>query len=443
MKRLEESNQILGWIDDPELALRKLDEISSRTSLHAKLKIKASVEEILNDVKVCRDKALKRLTQKFDGFSPDPLEVPSKKIIKAWEQTPRPLQEALSIAKERIESFHKHQFPKDLFITGVYGERLGRRWNPVEKAGIYIPGGRASYPSTVLMNAIPAMVAGVEQIYMVTPANRIGEIDKTVLAAAHIAGINKIFRVGGAQAIGALAYGTESIPRVDVITGPGNIYVTLAKKSVYGQVGIDSLAGPSEVLIIADKSANEEQIASDLLAQAEHDPLASAILLTTNASFIKTINLELNKQLKEHPRADICIQSLRDWGLMILCKDLDTCADLSNKFAPEHLELLIEKPNDFTPKIKNAGAIFIGQWSPEATGDYLAGPNHTLPTSGTARFSSALGVETFMKSTSIINFSKKALEKTSNEIIELANSEGLYSHSNSIKVRLSKTSLTE
>ncbi len=440
LKRLEESRQIVQLIEDSSLAFKKLDEISCRTSLDSQIEIKTAVELILKEVKQFGDQALKTLTKKFDGFIPEPLEVDSRKIAEAWDQTPRQLQKSLSLAKERIESFHKHQFPKDFFVDGVFGERLGRRWNAVEKAGIYVPGGRASYPSTVLMNAIPAMVAGVEKIFMVSPANTIGEINKTVLAAAHIAGIKTIFRIGGAQAIGALAFGTESIPRVDVISGPGNIYVTLAKKSVYGQVGIDSLAGPSEVLIIADESAHKEQVVSDLLAQAEHDPLASSILLTTNPSLIKTIDLEIKKQLKSHPRKDICLSSLTNWGLIVLCKDLKTCAELSNHFAPEHLELLVKKPFELTPMIKNAGAIFEGQWSPEASGDYLAGPNHTLPTSGTARFSSALGVETFMKSTSIINFSKNALEKTSKEIIELANSEGLYSHAQSIKLRLSKTS---
>ncbi len=437
---MAERSQILQCIQDPILALKRLDEISCRTSLESQIGIKTSVEHILEEVKQFGDKAVIQFTQKFDGFTPEPIAIGSEKITDAWEQTPQSLKKALKVAKERIESFHKHQFPKDFIVEGMFGETLGRKWHPVEKAGIYVPGGRASYPSTVLMNAIPAIVAGVEKIFMVSPANNKGEINKTVLAAAHVAGIKNIFRIGGAQAIGALAYGTESIPRVDVISGPGNIYVTLAKKSVYGQVGIDSLAGPSEVLIIADESADKEQVASDLLAQAEHDPLASSILLTTNSSLVEPLKLEINNQLKSHPRAEICRQSLSNWGLIVVCKDLESCAELSNKFAPEHLELLIEKPSELTPKIKNAGAIFIGCWSPEATGDYLAGPNHTLPTSGTSRFSSALGVETFMKSTSLINFSKKALENTSKDIIELAHSEGLYSHANSIKVRLPKTS---
>ncbi|KGG14749.1 Histidinol dehydrogenase [Prochlorococcus sp. MIT 0602] len=421
-------------------AQQYLEKIASRTCLDKQEKVLESVQEILQEVKDYGNKALLRLTEKFDGFRPDPLEVLAKHTEKAWNETPKELQEALKLAKKRIKEFHKEQIPKDILLTGSYGEKIGKRWTPVQKAGIYVPGGRACYPSTVLMNAIPALVAGVKDIVMVSPANPNGQLNKTVLAAAYIAGIKKIFRIGGAQAIGALAYGTETIPRVDVISGPGNIYVTLAKKSVYGQVGIDSLAGPSEVLIIADHSADISQVAADLLAQAEHDPLAASILLTTDSNLAEKIDLELENQLKGHPRSDICIKALKEWGLIVICEKLETCAILSNQFAPEHLELLIENPVEFSSQITNAGAIFLGPWSPEATGDYLAGPNHTLPTSGTARFSSALGVETFMKSSSIINFSKHALEKTSNAIIEIANSEGLYSHAESIKLRTSKIS---
>ncbi len=433
---MAEKSQILNCVADHKIGLKRLKEISSRTCVDNEDAVAITVKKILDDVKKLGDKALVQFTEKLDGFTPKPLAISSKQILDAWNTTPKALQEALSLAKKRIETFHKLQIPKDVLLNGTHGEIIGRKWSPVDKAGIYIPGGRAAYPSTVLMNAIPAIVAGVEEIIMVSPANKKGEINKTVLAAAYITGINKIFRIGGAQAIGALAFGTETVPRVDVISGPGNIYVTLAKKSVYGQVGIDSLAGPSEVLIIADKTANIKQVASDLLAQAEHDPLAAAILLTTETNLAEKINSEIETQLKEHPRANICLQALQNWGLIVLCKDLETCAMLSNKFAPEHLELLIEKPIEFTKKIKNAGAIFIGEWSPEATGDYLAGPNHTLPTSGTARFSSALAVETFMKNSSIINFSKEALKQTGNAIIELANSEGLHSHSQSIKRRL-------
>ncbi|KGG20395.1 Histidinol dehydrogenase [Prochlorococcus marinus str. SS51] len=430
----------MNCIDDPQQALIMLKRISARTSLEVQENAISSVQNILTEVKQLGDEALFRLTEKFDGFIPKPLEITPEQTLEAWEKTPTPLQEALQLAKNRIEAFHKYQIPKDFLKEGIHGELLGKNWSPVEKAGIYIPGGRAAYPSTVLMNAVPALVAGVNEIIMVSPAGPNGQLNRTVLAAAYIAGIKKIFRIGGAQAIGALSYGTQTIPRVDVISGPGNLYVTLAKKLVYGQVGIDSLAGPSEVLIIADHSADVEQVATDLLAQAEHDPLAASILLTTESNLAKKINLEIENQLKDHPRSAICRKSLKDWGLIVICKDIKSCAALSNSFAPEHLELLIEKPFEFISQIKNAGAIFLGEWSPEATGDYLAGPNHTLPTSGTARFSSALSVETFMKSTSIINFNQAALNKTSAAIMELANSEGLHSHSRSIEIRRSKPS---
>ncbi len=415
-----------------------LKRISLRTSGEEQANAKNAVEEIVEKVKQVGDKALIQYTKQFDGFLPNTLSISQELMKDAWDQTPKPLQKALSIAKNRIKDFHQFQIPKEILIKGTYGEKLGRRWKPVSKAGIYIPGGRASYPSTVLMNAIPASVAGVEEIIMVSPANPQGLINKTVLAAAYITDVKKIFRIGGAQAIAAMAYGTETIPKVDVITGPGNIYVTLAKKHVYGEVGIDSLAGPSEILIIADDNADIKHVAADLLAQAEHDPLAAAILLTTDEYLANNINSEIMKQLEKHPREEICKKSLNNWGLIVLCNDLDSCRKLANEFAPEHIELLTQNPNDLAAEITNAGAIFIGPCSPEAAGDYLAGPNHTLPTSGNARFSGALCVETFMKNTSLIEFNELALANTAKEIIELANSEGLHSHAKSIEIRVSK-----
>ncbi len=417
----------------------ELQKITDRTSGSVQDKAIKVVQDILTNVSERGDEALKEYTERFDGFLAEPLEVPPDLIIKAWEKTPKTLQDSLLLAKKRIEKFHSFQLPKDITYNGTHGELLGRRWSPVEKAGIYIPGGRAAYPSTVLMNAIPAYVAGVDQTIMVSPANSKGEINQTVLAAAHITGINKVFRIGGAQAIGAMANGTESIPKVDVITGPGNIYVTLAKKYVYGKVGIDSLAGPSEILIIADQSAKLEHVASDMLAQSEHDPLASAILITTNKQLAERLPKELEHQLIDHPRFEICRRSIMDWGLIVICDNLETCVKLSDIFAPEHLELLVEDPQELAKTIKNAGAIFMGSWSPEAIGDYLGGPNHTLPTSGTARFAGALGVETFMKNTSLIDFSKEAFNETKKAVIELANSEGLYSHAESIRKRDSKS----
>tara|TARA_Y100001970_G_scaffold293366_1_gene439710 strand:+ start:4058 stop:5347 length:1290 start_codon:yes stop_codon:yes gene_type:complete len=414
----------------------ELKKISERTSGDFQKEAFSIVEKILKEVKADGDKALIKYTKQFDGFVPESLEVSKEEIAHAWQKTPISLQEALKVANERIINFHQLQIPKSISVTGKDGEELQRRWKAVERAGIYIPGGRASYPSTVLMNAIPAKVAGVKEISMVSPGDINGEINQTVLAAAHLVGLNKVFRIGGAQAIGALAYGTEKISKVDVISGPGNIYVTLAKKYVYGSIGIDSLAGPSEILIIADDSAKPNQVALDLLAQAEHDPLASAILLTTSEYLAKEVNQALEIQLKNHPRSEICQESIKNWGMIIVCQTIDSCIELSNIYAPEHLQLIIKDHKNFINKIENAGAIFIGQWTPEAVGDYIAGPNHTLPTGGNSRFSGALGVETFMKNSSIIQFTKDSLKKTSKSIIELANSEGLYSHACSIKERV-------
>jgi len=433
-----ESLSLIDTQSGLEQAIQALQRISNRTSGKEQENAMQTVMAILKDIETNGDKALINYTERFDNFRPKTLEIQNEEIVNAWNEIPSPLKTALELAYKRIKAFHERQLPSDIEIKGEYGEYLGRRWRPVKKAGIYIPGGRASYPSTVLMNAIPALVAGVKEVVMVSPPGRDGKLNQSVLAAAHIAGVNKVFNIGGAQAIGALAYGTESIEPVDVITGPGNIYVTLAKKNVYGVVGIDSLAGPSEVLIIADQTAKVEQVASDLLAQAEHDPLAAAILITTSQKLTEAIPKEINKQLHNHPRAEICLASLKEWGLIITCQNLEEAILLSDKFAPEHLELLVEDSKSIAGKVNNAGAIFLGEWTPEAVGDYLAGPNHTLPTSGSSRFSGALSVETFMKNTSLIEFTKEAFDNTSKEIITLANSEGLYSHSESIKIRSSE-----
>jgi len=415
--------------------LNELKRIENRINLENNEEVNTIVKKILEDVKNQGDEALKKYTLKFDGFSPDPLSVSKKEITKAWEKTTKPLQEALKNAKHRIEKFHEKEIPQSFSIKGMYGEDVQRKWLPVQKAGLYVPGGRASYPSTVLMNAIPAKVAGVKEIIMVSPANSEGEINKTVLAAAHICDIENIFKVGGAQAIAALAFGTEQISKVDVISGPGNIFVTTAKKLIFGSTGIDSLAGPSEILIIADDSANSSQLASDLLAQAEHDPFASAILLTTSDSVAKDVSTNIYKKLENHPRKEICMRSIKDWGLIGVCDNLETCIKFSNQFAPEHLEIMTINPKQLVDKIENAGAIFLGKWTPEAVGDYIAGPNHTLPTSGNARFSGALGVETFMKNSSIIEFTQQSLQSNREDIINLATSEGLYSHADSVRVR--------
>ena len=414
----------------------RLAAIAARTEGGAMREQQVRVAAILERVRLEGDGALMELTERFDGMRPDPLRIPPQRLEEAWNSTAPALQEALQLAHQRIETFHKLQRPTDLALRGPHGEALGRRWRPVERAGLYVPGGRASYPSTVLMNAVPARVAGVERIVMVTPPGPGGEPNPTVLAAAHLAGVREVYRVGGAQAIAALAYGTASIPRVDVISGPGNLWVTLAKKAVYGQVGIDSLAGPSEVLVIADHTARTDQVAADLMAQAEHDPLAAAILITTSAALAAALPAVVEAQLAAHPRAAIVRQALNDWGLIVVCDDLETAARLSDRFAPEHLELLVEDPEALADRIQHAGAIFLGPHTPEAVGDYLAGPNHTLPTCGTARFAGALSVETFLRHTSLIQFNREALEATSAAVLTLAESEGLHSHAESVRRRL-------
>ncbi len=413
-----------------------METIADRTRGEGLRREEERVEAILQQVRTGGDEAVLALSEKFDGVRPDPLRIPRERLERAWKECAAPLRQALELAHGRILAFHQRQWPADLDMEGPYGERLGRRWRPVQRAGLYVPGGRAAYPSTVLMNVVPAKVAGVERLVLVTPPGPGGEPDPTVLAAAHLAGVEEVYRVGGAQAIAALAWGTESIPRVDVISGPGNLYVTLAKRAVYGRVGIDSLAGPSEVLVIADASARADQVAADLMAQAEHDPLAAAILITTSEDLAAAIPSAIEAQLEGHPRGEIVRTALNDWGLVVICANLEQAVQLSDSFAPEHLELLVSEPERLAETIHNAGAIFMGPWTPEAVGDYLAGPNHTLPTSGTARFAGALGVETFLRHTSLIGFNRQALEATAEAVLALAESEGLHSHAESVRRRL-------
>ena len=427
----------LRIVRDPEQAQTELQRLSSRTAQSQQSEARERVDAILAAVRDRGDAAIADFTERFDGFRPVPMAVPQTALEQAWITLPTNLRDALELAHRRITDFHQRQRPTDLAVTGPHGEQLGRRWRPVQRAGLYVPGGRAAYPSTVLMNAVPARVAGVKELVICSPAGRDGEVNPVVLAAAHLAGVKTVFRLGGAQAIAAMAYGSESVPKVDVISGPGNLYVTLAKQAVYGQVAIDSLAGPSEVLVIADHSAQPDQVAADLLAQAEHDPLAAAVLITTDHALADGINAAVAEQLTNHPRREICEAALRDWGLVVVCDDLESCARLSDSFAPEHLELLVERPEPLADRIQNAGAIFLGPWSPEAVGDYLAGPNHTLPTCGAARFSGALSVETFMRHTSLIGFNRAALEATGSAVQELATSEGLHSHAESVRRRLS------
>ena len=427
----------LRIVRDLDRAQTELKRLSSRTTQTQQGEARERVEAILKAVRDRGDAAIADFTERFDGFRPEPMAVSPEALEQAWTSLPTNLRDALELAHRRITDFHQRQRPADLAVTGPHGEQLGRRWRPVERAGLYVPGGRAAYPSTVLMNAVPARVAGVKDVVICSPAGRDGAVNPVVLAAAHLAGVKTVFRLGGAQAVAAMAYGSDSVPKVDVISGPGNLYVTLAKQAVYGQVAIDSLAGPSEVLVIADHSAKPDQVAADLLAQAEHDPLAAAVLITTDPALADGINAAVAEQLADHPRQEICEAALRDWGLVVVCDDLESCARLSDSFAPEHLELLVERPEPLADRIQNAGAIFLGPWSPEAVGDYLAGPNHTLPTCGAARFSGALSVETFMRHTSLIGFNRAALEATGSAVQELATSEGLHSHAESVRRRLS------
>lgn len=418
----------------------ELQRICDRTNDEQTLHKEATVREVLQAVKRQGDKAVLHYTTEFDKqtLNPYELRVTGAELDAAYQQVSKELLNAIRLARGRIEAFHRQRVPKNWVQFDDDDVVLGKRYTPVDRAGIYVPGGRASYPSTVLMNAIPALIAGVPRVVMVTPPGLDKSINPAVLVAAQEAGLQEIYRVGGAQAIAALAYGTETIPKVNVITGPGNIYVTLAKKLVYGTVGIDSLAGPSEVLIIADETANPVYIAADLLAQAEHDPLAAAILLTTDAGLAKNVQVAVERQLIDHPRRTLTEKSIAHYGLIVVVESLEAAAELSNEFAPEHLELEVEDPWELLPKIRHAGAIFLGYSTPEAVGDYLAGPNHTLPTSGAARYASALGVETFLKHSSIIQYSQTALEKMAGAIDVLATVEGLPSHADSVRRRVQK-----
>ena len=418
-------------------AQAELRRIGARTHNDDILPKEATVREILQKVQRQGDQALLAYTEEFDrqNLTVEELRVSGAEIDAAYQQVEQGLLEAIKLACQQIEAFHRQRVPKSWVQFGEDDVVLGKRYTPVDRAGLYVPGGRAAYPSTVLMNAIPAKVAGVPRMVMVTPPGAEKKINPAVLVAAQEAGVEEIYRVGGAQAVAALAYGTQTIPQVDVITGPGNIYVTLAKKQVYGQVGIDSLAGPSEVLVIADSSANPEHVAADLLAQAEHDPMAAAILLTTDSNLASKVCLEVEQQLKNHPRRTLTEKAIAHYGLVVVVDRLERAAELSNLFAPEHLELEIEDPWWLLEKIRHAGAIFLGNSTPEAVGDYLAGPNHTLPTSGAARYASALGVETFLKHSSLIQYTPQALNKVATAIELLAEAEGLPSHAHSVRLR--------
>jgi histidinol dehydrogenase len=426
--------RIITQRSEAESELRR---IMNRTQSDGVLEQEASVRRIVDTVRQQGDAALLRYTQEFDGQSltRGQLRVTGSELDAAYQQIPKRLLDAIQLAVKQVEAFHRQRVPKSWVDFSKDGVVLGKRYTPVDRAGLYVPGGRGAYPSTAIMNAVPAKVAGVEGIVMVTPPGDDLRIDPAVLVAAQEAGVQEIYRVGGAQAIAALAYGTNTIAPVDVITGPGNIYVTLAKKMVFGTVGIDSLAGPSEVLVIADSQADPSHVAADLLAQAEHDPMAAAILLTPDSALARQVVAEVEAQLSDHPRRLWTEKAIAHYGLVVVVDSLAEAADLSNQFAPEHLELEIADPWDLVPQIRHAGAIFLGYSTPEAVGDYLAGPNHTLPTSGAARYASALGTETFMKHSSLIEYSPSALQTMSQAIQTLAEAEGLHSHRESVRLR--------
>lgn len=398
-------------------------------------KVTSAVTDILNNVKQNGDDAVHEYTLKFDGHMPSKFEISREEIDSSPDKCDRDFILALYKAADNIRDFHARQKQQSWLEPKQNGVILGQRIRGLKRVGVYVPGGTAAYPSSVLMNVIPAKIAGVKEIVMVTPPQKDGTANPDILAAAKIAGVDRVFLMGGAQAVAALAYGTQSVPKVDKIVGPGNIFVATAKKLLYGTVDIDMIAGPSEILIVADKSANPKFLAADLMSQAEHDKMASAILLTTSEETANETAKELSRQMQTLERRDIIEQSLNDFGAIIVCKDISEAVDFANELAPEHLELAVENPMEYIGRVDNAGSVFLGHYSPEPLGDYFAGPNHVLPTSGTARFFSPLSVDSFIKKSSFIYYTEPALSEAKDDIIKLAETEGLTAHANSIKVR--------
>ena len=397
----------------------------------------SSVNEIIANVRSNGDQAVFDYTQKFDGatVTADNIEVTEDEIAEAYELVDQKLLEVIRKAKENIRVYHEKQKQYSWFDSSIPGTMLGQKVTPIAKDGVYVPGGKAVYPSSVLMNIMPAKVAGVEEIIMTTPCNKAGKVNPSTLVAAKEAGADRVFKVGGAQAIAALAFGTESIPKVDKIVGPGNIYVALAKKAVFGHVSIDSIAGPSEILVLADETANPRFVAADLLSQAEHDELASAILITTSEKLAEEVSKEVDGFCEVLSRKAIIEKSLENYGYILIAPDLDTAIETANEIASEHMEIVTANPFEVMTKIKNAGAIFLGEYSSEPLGDYFAGPNHVLPTNGTAKFFSPLSVDDFIKKSSIISYSRDALHAVYKDIAQFADCEQLTAHANSIRVR--------
>ncbi len=398
-------------------------------------KIVDIVTTIINGVKENGDEAVREYTVRFDGGLPKKFLIEKDELQSYLDVVDEDFLSAIKKAKDNIYDFHLRQTQQSWMTTKDSGVIMGQRIRGLERVGIYVPGGTAAYPSSVLMNAIPAKIAGVKEIVMVTPPGKDGNPNPNIMAAAAVAGVDKVYLVGGAQAVAALAYGTEKIPKVDKIVGPGNIFVATAKKLLYGIVDIDMVAGPSEILIVADKIADPSFLAADLMSQAEHDKMASAILLTTSMELAKATVREIDKQIKYLERQTIIEESLENYGEIIVCEDLEQAIEFANELAPEHLELCITDPLKYIGKVDNAGSVFLGNWSPEPLGDYYAGPNHVLPTSGTARFFSPLSVDSFVKKSSFIYYTPQELRKAKDDIIKLADTEGLTAHANSIKVR--------
>ena len=397
-------------------------------------KIVDIVSTIIRNVKENGDDAVREYTVRFDGSVPKKTVITKEELQSYLDMVDDDFKSAIIKAKDNIYDFHLRQAQQSWMTTKENGVIMGQRVRGLHRVGIYVPGGTAAYPSSVLMNAVPAKIAGVKEIIMVTPPGKDGNPNPNIMAAAAVAGVDKVFMVGGAQAVAALAYGTERIPKVDKIVGPGNIFVATAKKLLYGIVDIDMVAGPSEILIVADKTADPSFLAADLMSQAEHDKLASAILLTTSADLARATLHEIDKQIKDLERQNIIEESLENYGEIIVCESLDQAISFANELAPEHLELCVSEPLKYIGKVDNAGSVFLGNFSPEPLGDYFAGPNHVLPTSGTARFFSPLGVDSFVKKSSFIYYTPQELSKAKDDIITLAESEGLTAHENSISV---------
>jgi histidinol dehydrogenase len=416
---------------------KNLQEDLLKRSPNSYTEYEARVNEIIGQVRERRDEAVFSYTQQFDGaeLGPETVRVSKEEVEAAYQNTEPGLIEVMKKSLDNIRAYHEKQKQYSWFDSRPDGVLLGQKVTALEKVGVYVPGGKASYPSSVLMNVIPAKVAGVEKIVMVTPCSREGNVNPATLAAADLAGVDEIYKVGGAQAIAALAFGTESIPKVDKIVGPGNIYVALAKKAVFGHVSIDSIAGPSEILVLADGTANPRYVAADLLSQAEHDELASAILITDSHSLAEQVSREVENFTAELSRKEIIEKSLENYGYILVAEDMGEAVLAANEIASEHLEILTADPFGTMMEIKNAGAIFLGEYASEPLGDYFAGPNHVLPTNGTAKFFSPLGVDDFIKKSSIISYSKEALEPIYKDIVQFATSEQLTAHANSIKVR--------